>query len=185
MISRWRGRSLPSRSTDQTSSASGSSVWHVYAKHCWVTAQASSQSHLFSSTRIRMSSGIAMTGWVSLSWKMIRSGRLCRSKSGGSTSSMKFADRARDEEVLLLQAQLLALRRGVLGVEHLGDVLRERLRPHRLGVVAGVEDLQVERARRLGAPQAQRVDAAVLVARDHVVVRDAQHAPARHPPASA
>jgi hypothetical protein len=36
-------------------------------------------------------------------------------------------DRARDEEVLLLQPQLLALRRGVLGVEDLGDVLGEGL----------------------------------------------------------
>ena len=36
-----------------------------------------------------MSSGTAMTGWVSLSWKMTRSGSLRRSKSGGSTWSMK------------------------------------------------------------------------------------------------
>ena len=48
---------------------------------------------------------------------------------------------ARHEEVLLLQAELLTLRRGVLGVEHLGDVLGERLGAHGLRVVAAVEDL--------------------------------------------
>ena len=36
-----------------------------------------------------MSSGTAMTGWVSLSWKITRSGSWCRSKSFGSTWSMK------------------------------------------------------------------------------------------------
>ena len=93
----------------------------------------------------------------------------------------EVAQRARDEEVLLLEAQLLALRRRVLRVEDLGDVLRERLRPDGLRVVAGVEDLQVERPRRAGAPQPQGVHAAVLEARDHVVVGDAEDAPARHP----
>ena len=86
-----------------------------------------------------------------------------------------------DEEVLLLQPQLLALRRGVLGVEHLGDVLREGLRADRLLVVTGVEDPQVERVGGDRAPQPQRVHPAVLVARDHVVVRDGLDLPARHP----
>ena len=122
-----------------------------------------------------------MTGWVSLSWKMMRSGRLRRSKSERQHLVEEVAQRARDEEVLLLEAQLLALRRRVLRVEDLGDVLRERLRADGLRVVAGVEDLQVERPRRAGAPQPQGVDAAVLEARDHVVVGDAEDAPARHP----
>ncbi|CAM5788239.1 hypothetical protein CPER28S_02184 [Cellulomonas persica] len=64
-------------------------MWHVYAKHCFVTAHASSHSQPFSSTSTRMSSGTAITGWVSLSWKTIRSGSLCRSKSAGSTWSTK------------------------------------------------------------------------------------------------
>jgi len=58
------------------------------------------------------------------------------------------------EEILLLEAQFLALGRGVLGVEHLGDVLGEGLRAHCLGIVARVEDLQVERLGGLGPPQA-------------------------------
>ena len=93
----------------------------------------------------------------------------------------EVAQRAGDEEVLLLQAQLLALRGGVLGVQHLGDVLRERLRPDGLCVVTGVEDRQVERLGCLRAPQPQRVHAAVLVAGNHVVVGDAQHVPAGDP----
>ncbi len=86
-----------------------------------------------------------------------------------------------DEEVLLLQPQFLALRRGVLGVEHLGDVLREGLRADGLLVVTGVEDPQVERVGGDRPPQPQRVHPAVLVARDHVVVRDGLDLPARHP----
>ncbi|MPM34064.1 hypothetical protein SDC9_80645 [bioreactor metagenome] len=93
----------------------------------------------------------------------------------------EVAQRAGHEEVLLLQSQLLALRGGVLGVEHLGDVLGEGLGPHRLGVVTGIEDRQVEGLRRLRAPQPQRVDPAVEVAGDHVVVRHAQHVPGGHP----
>jgi hypothetical protein len=90
-------------------------------------------------------------------------------------------DRAGDEEVLLLEPQLLALRRRVLRVQHLGDVLREGLRARRGDVVALVEDLEVERLGRLGAPQPQRVDAAVAVPGDHVVVRDALDVPRRVP----
>ncbi len=93
----------------------------------------------------------------------------------------EVGDRRCDEEVLLLQAQLLALRRGVLGVEHLRDVLGERLCAHGLFVVAGVEDAQVEGIRRHGAPEAQRVDAAVVVARHHVVARDRLDVPRGDP----
>lgn len=90
--------------------------------------------------------------------------------------------RAGDEEVLLLQPQLAALGCGVLGIEDLGDVLGEGLRPHRLGVVTGVEDLQVELVGGPGAPQPQRVDDAVPVSGDHVVVGDALDVPGGDPP---
>ena len=128
-----------------------------------------------------MSSGTAMTGWVSLSWKMTRSGSRCRSKSLRQHLVDEVAHRAGDEEVLLLQAQLLALRRGVLGVEHHRDLLGEGLVAHGLDVVAGVELGEVEGAGRLGAPQPQRVDAPVAVAGDHVVVGHAEDVPVRTP----
>ena len=112
---------------------------------------------------------------------MIRCGRLLRSKFLRQHEVEEVVDRGGDEEVLLLQPQLLALRRGVLGVEHLGDVLREGLRADGLLVVAGVEDPQVERVGGDRPPQPQRVHPAVLVAGDHVVVRDGLDLPARHP----
>lgn len=91
------------------------------------------------------------------------------------------AQRAGGKEVLLLQAQLPALRGRVLRVEDLGDVLREGLGADRLDVVARVEDRQVEGPSRLGAPQPQRVDDAVAIARDHVVVGDSQDVPGGDP----
>ena len=93
----------------------------------------------------------------------------------------EVAQAAGDEEVLLLQPQLLALRRRVVGVEHLGDVLGEDLRAGGLGVVAGVEGLQVEGLVGLGAPQPQGVDDAVAEAGDHVVVGHAAHLPGGDP----
>ena len=96
----------------------------------------------------------------------------------------EVADRGGDEEVLLLQAQLFALRGGVLWVQHLRDVLGERLRSDCLFVVAGIEDAQVERIRGDRAPQAERVDAAVVIPRHHVVVGHRLHVPRRNPAAA-
>ncbi len=93
----------------------------------------------------------------------------------------EVVDGCRDEEVLLLQAQLLALGRGVLGVEHLRDVLGEGLRAHRLFVVAGVEDAQIERVGRRRPPQPEGVDPAVVVPGNHHVVRHREHVPVRNP----
>ncbi len=93
----------------------------------------------------------------------------------------EVVQRAGHEEVLLLEPQLLALWRRVLRVEDHRDLLGEGLVADRLDVVAGVEDLEVERPGRLGAPQPQRVDAAVAVARDHVVVGHAEDVPVADP----
>ena len=71
--------------------------------------------------------------------------------------------------------------RRVLRVEDLRDVLRERLRRGPPRVVAGVEDLQVERPRRRALHSRSVLTRPFSVARDHVVVGDAQDAPARHP----
>ena len=83
--------------------------------------------------------------------------------------------RARDEEVLLLEPELLALQGLVVRIEHLGQVFRDDLPVHGAVVVAAVEHREVERFRRLGAPQAQRVRGVVAIAEDRGVVRDAEY----------
>jgi hypothetical protein len=62
--------------------------------------------------------------------------------------------RTGDKEVLLLQAQLLALDLLVIRIQHLGDVLRGDLLVDRAPVIAAVEGGEIERLGRLGTPQA-------------------------------
>ena len=89
--------------------------------------------------------------------------------------------RAGHEEELLLEAQLLALDRLVVGVEHLGDVLGDDLPVHRAVVVAAVEHGEVEGFRRFGAPQPERVRRVVAVTEDRRVVGNADHGLLRDP----
>ena len=65
--------------------------------------------------------------------------------------------RARHEEVLLLQPQAFACRRLVVRIQHLGQIFRIDLVLDRAVVIADVERLEVERLRRLRAPQPQEV----------------------------
>ena len=61
------------------SSASGMTVWLVYATVLEVSAHALSQSMPSTSTRMRMSSGAARVGWVSFIWMATFSGRVDQS----------------------------------------------------------------------------------------------------------
>mmetsp|Transcript_40127 Transcript_40127/g.103876 ORF Transcript_40127/g.103876 Transcript_40127/m.103876 type:complete len:708 (-) Transcript_40127:720-2843(-) len=81
-------------------------------------------------------------------------------------------DGGRGEEVLLLQSQLLALVRAVIGVQHAGQRLGALLGQDSLDVVTGVEGLQVKLARRLGGPEAQIDGVVGGKAGDGVVIRD-------------
>ena len=65
MISMWRGRSSSTKLSGHFSSASGMTVWFVYATVFFVTAHASSQLKPSSSIKMRMSSGAASVGCVS------------------------------------------------------------------------------------------------------------------------
>ena len=76
----------------------------------------------------------------------------------------------RGQEILLAQAQFLAVLGGVVGIQHHGDVLGLVLHRHRGGIVAGVETLQVESVGGLRRPQAQGVDHAVAIAADRHIV---------------
>ena len=81
----------------------------------------------------------------------------------------------RDEEVLLLEPQFLALDGLVVGIENLGEILRDDLLVHRAVVVATIEHLEIERLGRFRAPQSKRVGRVRVVAENRRVVRDADH----------
>ncbi len=88
----------------------------------------------------------------------------------------EVGQRARDEEVLLQEAQALAARRRVVGVEH----ARQRFRGERFGErrneIPAAEALEIEVVGRRGAPQAQRVDGLAAKAHDGPIERDAEQA---------
>ena len=89
--------------------------------------------------------------------------------------------RAGHEEILLRQAQPLADRRFVVGIEHLGHRFRDQFFVHRLVVIADVERLEVERLDRLGTPQPQRIAGVDAITLDRRIVCDALHHSVRYP----
>ena len=112
-------------------------------------SHASSQSNWCSSTSSRISSATAIDGWVSLSWMANCCGK--RGQRAARPVEQMLQDvlqRAGHEEVLLQQPQPLAGLGFVVGVEHLGDRLRDHLLVDGLVVVAGVEGLQARTTRR-------------------------------------
>jgi len=79
------------------------------------------------------------------------------------------------EEILLLQAQLLALVAVVVGIENLGDDLRQLALLHGLHVLAAVEVAHVDLVDGLGAPGAQEVDLGAVIAHHGDVVGHGLH----------
>ena len=65
--------------------------------------------------------------------------------------------RTGDEEVLLLEPQFPALRRTVVGIQHLADVFRVDLLLHGPSVVAYVEEPKIEFLAGAGSPQPQDI----------------------------
>ena len=141
----------------------------------WVIDQAASQSSASSSISTRISSATAIAGWVSLSWIANLSGKSVEVGVPLLEAPDDVGDRAGDEEVLLLEAQRLALVALIVRVEDLRDVLGVDLLLDRAAEVALVEELQVEVARRARRPQAQRVRGVRSVADDERVVGQPDH----------
>ena len=81
------------------------------------------------------------------------------------------------EEVLLLQAKLLANVGGIFWVENLGDGFCPSLALDCVLILGTVEGEQVEFVDCLGAPQTQGADAARFIAWNHVVVRNGAELP--------
>ena len=79
-----------------------------------------------------------------------------------------------DEEVLLLEAQGLALHVVVGGVEHLGDDLGQGALLHALYVLALGEAVHIEAVGAVGLPEAQGVDLAAAEAGDEHIARDGE-----------
>ena len=77
-----------------------------------------------------------------------------------------------DEEVLLLEAQGLALDVVVRGIEHLGDDLGHGALLHALHIVALGEEVHVQRVGALGVPEAEGVDLLAAVAGDEHIPGD-------------
>ena len=81
----------------------------------------------------------------------------------------------RRQEVLLPQAQFLAVDTGIIRVQHHGDVLGIVFRRDGLGIVPGVEIIEVEFIGRGRLPQPQAVDGVVAIAGYGRVVGHGQH----------
>mmetsp|Transcript_15458 Transcript_15458/g.26592 ORF Transcript_15458/g.26592 Transcript_15458/m.26592 type:complete len:257 (+) Transcript_15458:1387-2157(+) len=107
MICVCRGSRLESRSTDHFSSASGKTVWLVYANVFVTMSQADSQVRSSSSIRMRMSSTTPMVGWVSLSWTAILEGISVRGRE-------RFLNLRRVSRIVALTKKYCCLRRNSL-----------------------------------------------------------------------
>ena len=81
----------------------------------------------------------------------------------------------RDEEVLLLETQGLALAVVILRIQHHGDGLRHGVLLHGLEVFARGEQLHIQRDRALGLPQAQVGDVVGIITGNRHIVRHRKH----------
>ena len=93
----------------------------------------------------------------------------------------EILQRGGGEEIFLAQPQLLAGRRRVRGVEHLGDGFRLDAIRHGADVVALVEGVEPEGVAGAGRPQAQRVHVVTAPAHHRRVVGDRFHGLGREP----
>ena len=91
------------------------------------------------------------------------------------------AQRARDEKVLLDEAQLLARFRLVVRIKNLGDGFALGLGGERLAVTAAVEGLEVDFLRRTRFPKAEEIHRVGAVAGDRNVVGNADDLLGVHP----
>ena len=120
-------------------------------------------------------------GVVELEGDLVREGGQIRLVLARVEDADGVVDGGGHEEVLLLEAQSLALRGGVFRIQDLGDVLSLDLRLDGVQILGLVEGEQIELVVALGGPQTQGVHTAGGVARNHVVDRDGTHGPSRLP----
>src|SRR4051812_19367399 len=81
-------------------------------------------------------------------------------------------ERGADKEVLLLEAQLFALRRRIVRIQHAREILRFDLIGNCRRVVTGVERLDLERRDAATGPQSQMIHRRAAIAGNEHVVPD-------------
>ena len=158
----------------------------MYASVRCVRSQASSHPRCASSSRIRISSGTAIVGCVSLSWMATFSGSALQSALLAPEAPHEIGQRAGDQKVLLHKAQALPHARGVVGIQDPRERFgRERLR-HRADEIAAAEFLKVEVIGGRRGPEPERVDGLAAVAHHGTIEGNADQAgrPADRPGAS-
>ena len=100
---------------------------------------------------------------------------------GGEVPLDQILQRGGDEEIFLAQPQFAARRALVVRVEEFADRFRARLLGHGAEIVAGVEDVELERIGRARRPQPQRIDVLAAPADDRRVVGHRLHGFRRTP----
>ena len=125
---------------------------------------------------MRISSGTASAGWVSLSWIATLSGSAFQSAFALAEAPYQVGQRAGDQKIFLHEAEPLTHARRVVGIEHAGHRFRGELRRQRADEFAGAEDLKIEAAGGCRGPQPQRVDRLAAVADDRTIERHAEQA---------
>jgi len=88
----------------------------------------------------------------------------------GAEIAQDVLQRGAGEDVLLLDAQLLAFERGIVRIEHARDVLGLVFGVERLHIVLRVEGVKIELLLGLALPEPKRADGVVLIADDRHVV---------------
>ena len=97
----------------------------------------------------------------------------------------QILQRGRNEEIFLAQAQLAARQALVVRIQELADRLGARLLGAGAEIVAGVEDVELQRIGRARRPQPERVDVLAAPADDRGVVGDGLHGFAGMPDSAA
>ena len=147
----------------------------MYASVFLVRSQAWSQPRWASSSRMRINSGTAIVGCVSLSWMAAFSGSLSQSCiQRRNRRTISASEQATRKYSCTKRNPCPAGR--VVRIQHAGQGLRFERLPHRAHEIAGAKFLKVEVVRRSRGPQPEGVDRFSPVAHDRAIKRNAEQA---------
>ena len=136
-------------------------------------SQASSQPRCASSSRIRINSGTASVGCVSLSWIATLSGSVFQSALLRRKRRTRSASEQATRKYSCTKRSACPMLGGVVGIQHPRQGFGRQRPGQRADEIAAAEFLKVEIVGRRGGPQPQRVDGLAAVADHRPVKRDA------------